>query len=149
MTDASLPARYESPSALAFLGYAAAIVIILWSFAGAGFSIDKVISSPPRFADFIDRAFPPNLEPKVLARLGWKMLETLQIALEWFGFYNSGIDGAFGPGTRAAMAAWQADQALEQTGILTTRQREDLLGAYARELNALQTRAITGSFSLR
>ena len=50
MTDTSfpmgLPSRYERPSALAFLGYAAAIVIILWSFAGAGFSIDKVLSSP-------------------------------------------------------------------------------------------------------
>ncbi|NCW55681.1 MAG: phosphonate ABC transporter, permease protein PhnE, partial [Rhodobacteraceae bacterium] len=75
------PARYERPSALGFLGYAAAIMIILWAFAGAGFSIDKVVSSPPRFTDFLDRAFPPNLEPKVLTRLGLKMLETLQIAL--------------------------------------------------------------------
>ena len=81
MTDATLPARYDRPSAIAFLGYAAAVVIILWSFAGAGFSIDKVLSAPPRFADFMERAFPPNVEPKVLARLGWKMLETLQIAL--------------------------------------------------------------------
>ncbi len=81
MTDLAPPARYDRPSALAFLGYAAAIVLIVWSFAGAGFSIDKVISSPPRFADFLDRAFPPNVEAKVLARLGWKMLETLQIAL--------------------------------------------------------------------
>ena len=81
MTDIAPPARYDRPSALAFLGYAAAIVIILWSFAGAGFSIDKVISSPPRFADFLQRALPPNVEPQVLARLGWKMLETLQIAL--------------------------------------------------------------------
>ena len=24
----------------------------------------------------------------------------LQTALQWFGFYASGIDGAFGPGTR-------------------------------------------------
>lgn len=81
MTDISPPARYDRPSALAFLGYAAAITIILWSFAGAGFSVEKVISSPPRFADFLERAFPPNLEPKVLARLGWKMVETLQIAV--------------------------------------------------------------------
>ena len=81
MTDTAPPPRYDRPSALAFLGYAAAILIILWSFAGAGFSIDKVISSPPRFADFLERAFPPNVEPKVLSRLGWKMLETLQIAL--------------------------------------------------------------------
>ncbi|MEO1732789.1 MAG: phosphonate ABC transporter, permease protein PhnE [Pseudomonadota bacterium] len=81
MTSSALPSRYDRPSAIAFLAYAAAIVIIVWSFAGAGFSIDKVISSPPRFADFVDRAFPPNIEPKVLTRLGWKMLETLQIAL--------------------------------------------------------------------
>ena len=82
MTDASLiPARFERPSALSFLGYAAGVIIIIWCFAGAGFSIEKVVTSPPRFADFIDRAFPPNVEPKVLARLGWKMVETLQIAL--------------------------------------------------------------------
>ena len=83
MTDTTqrLPQRVELPSAVSFLGYAAAIVLILWSFAGAGFSIEKVITSPPRFADFIERAFPPNLEADVLARLSWKMVETLQIAL--------------------------------------------------------------------
>ena len=79
MTDTShpmgLPSRYERPSAVAFLGYAAAIVIIFWSFAGAGFSIDKVVSSPPRFADFLDRAFPPNLEPEVLTRLADSFIE--------------------------------------------------------------------------
>ncbi|MGR3434712.1 MAG: phosphonate ABC transporter, permease protein PhnE [Shimia sp.] len=75
------PARLEMPSALSFLGYAAAIAVILWSFAGAGFALDKVLSAPPRFADFIDRALPPNTDPAVLERLGWKMLETLQIAL--------------------------------------------------------------------
>ncbi len=80
MTDLA-PARVERPSAVAFLGYAASIVIILWCFAGAGFSIEKVVTAPPRFADFLNRAFPPNLEPNVLARLGWKMIETLQIAL--------------------------------------------------------------------
>jgi len=81
MTDTFAPARFERPSALAFLGYAAGVVIILWCFAGAGFSVNKMITSPPRFADFIDRAFPPNVQPDVLARLGWKMIETLQIAL--------------------------------------------------------------------
>lgn len=83
MTEAavSAPERFERPSAFAFLGYALALTIIVWSFAGAGFSIEKVASSPARFADFIDRAFPPNLEADVLQRLGWKMLETLQIAL--------------------------------------------------------------------
>ena len=80
MTDIT-PARFERPTALAFLGYAFGIVIVFWCLAGAGFSIDKVVSSPPRFADFAARAFPPNLDPQVFSRLGWKMVETLQIAV--------------------------------------------------------------------
>lgn len=74
-------ARFERPSAISFLGYALGLVIIFWSLAGAGFSLEKVASSPPRFADFAARAFPPNLDPQVLTRLGWKMVETLQIAV--------------------------------------------------------------------
>ncbi|KAF0113657.1 MAG: peptidoglycan binding domain-containing protein [Rhodobacteraceae bacterium] len=61
----------------------------------------------------------------------------LQTALQWFGFYSSGIDGAFGPGTRNSMAAWQEAQGmLEPTGILTTRQRRALLDAWKGELAA-------------
>lgn len=80
MTDLS-PARFERPSAVSFLAYAGGIVLVFWCFAGAGFSLEKMASAPPRFADFATRAFPPNLEPQTLARLGWKMVETLQIAV--------------------------------------------------------------------
>jgi len=80
MTDLS-PARFERPSAVSFLAYAGGIVLVFWCFAGAGFSLDKMVTAPPRFADFATRAFPPNLEPQTLARLGWKMVETLQIAV--------------------------------------------------------------------
>ena len=80
MTDAAAPARFERPSVIGFLLYVLAIALIVWSFQGAGFSIEKVLTSPPRFADFLSRAFPPNLEPDVLNRLFWKMVETLQIA---------------------------------------------------------------------
>lgn len=31
----------------------------------------------------------------------------LQTAMQWFGFYDGAIDGAFGRGTRTSMAAWQ------------------------------------------
>ncbi|MGH1414954.1 MAG: phosphonate ABC transporter, permease protein PhnE [Pelagimonas sp.] len=75
------PHRYERPSAIAFLGYALGLAIIFWCLAGAGFSLEKVMTSPPRFADFMTRAFPPNLQPDVLTRLGGKMVETLQIAV--------------------------------------------------------------------
>lgn len=81
MTDFALPARYERPSALAFIGYVLGLTLIVWCLAGAGFSVDKMMSAPPRFADFLDRAFPPNTDPQTLARLGWKMVETLQIAV--------------------------------------------------------------------
>ncbi|MBL9051354.1 MAG: peptidoglycan-binding protein [Tabrizicola sp.] len=60
----------------------------------------------------------------------------LQTALQWFGFYPGGIDGAFGPGTRNSMAAWQEAQGLEPTGILTTRQRRTLLEAWKGELSS-------------
>lgn len=84
MTDIAhtpAPARHERLSALGFLGYAFGIAVIVWCLAGAGFSLDKVVTAPPRFADFAERAFPPNLDPSTLERLGWKMVETLQIAI--------------------------------------------------------------------
>ncbi|MES2667251.1 MAG: serine protease [Pseudomonadota bacterium] len=57
----------------------------------------------------------------------------LQTALQWFGHYSSTIDGDFGPGTRASMAAWQTAMGLDQTGILTTPQRAMLINAYQAE----------------
>lgn len=56
--------------------------------------------------------------------------QDLQRALAWFGDYKGGIDGAFGPGTRAAISAWQTSRNLDPTGILTTAQRTTLLKAY-------------------
>lgn len=77
MTDT--PARFERPSALAFIGYAMGIGILLWSFQGAGWSVEKLLRSPPMLADFISRSWPPSTAN--LSRLSWKMVETLQIAL--------------------------------------------------------------------
>lgn len=81
MTNLATPARYERPSAVSFIGYVLGLTLIVWCLAGAGFSLEKMASAPPRFADFIDRAFPPNIDPRTLQRLGWKMVETLQIAV--------------------------------------------------------------------
>ncbi|MDP1669462.1 serine protease [Phaeovulum sp.] len=61
----------------------------------------------------------------------------LQEALQWQGYYTSGIDGAFGPGTRASMAAWQGAIGAERTGVLTSAQRDDLLTRSAAERAAL------------
>lgn len=61
----------------------------------------------------------------------------LQIALQWAGYYDAAIDGAFGRGTRSSMAAWQEANNFEPTGILTTMQRAVLLGQYNAVLDGL------------
>ena len=68
--------------------------------------------------------------------------EELQTALQWFGFYGAAIDGAFGQGTRAAMAAWQEANAQEATGILTTAQRATLVTAYRSAMAELGLRRV-------
>ena len=54
----------------------------------------------------------------------------LQRYLQWAGYYNSTIDASFGRGTRRSMAAWQIDNGHEETGVLTTAQREQLRAKY-------------------
>lgn len=61
----------------------------------------------------------------------------LQIALQWFGFYKSSIDGSFGKGTRNSMAKWQDANGFQATGILTTKQRAQLTDSYTSALAAL------------
>lgn len=68
--------------------------------------------------------------------------KALQVALQWEGFYNSLIDGDFGPGTRGAMAAWQAAKGYDDTGVLTTRQRAELLKGYTDMLASIGLGAI-------
>lgn len=87
---------------------------------------------------------PPPLpdETRAQARASERSLDRdarkeLQVVLQWEGFYNSGIDGAFGPGTRKAMAAYQAANGYDETGILTTRQRAGLLAGYQAVIDSL------------
>lgn len=66
----------------------------------------------------------------------------LQRALQWAGFYNATIDGAFGRGTRASMAAWQTANGFESTGILTTSQRAALFAQYNAILDGLDMQIV-------
>ncbi|WP_372613222.1 trypsin-like peptidase domain-containing protein [Aquicoccus sp.] len=61
----------------------------------------------------------------------------LQEMLKWAGVYTAAIDGAFGRGTRGAMAAWQRDNGHEPTGVLTTMQRDELERQYNAILDGL------------
>ncbi|MBT8458465.1 MAG: trypsin-like peptidase domain-containing protein [Boseongicola sp.] len=61
----------------------------------------------------------------------------VQVALRWEGVYSAAIDADFGPGTRRAMAAWQQQNGFEATGVMTTKQRQDMLTAYQDAVVAL------------
>jgi S1-C subfamily serine protease len=66
----------------------------------------------------------------------------LQTALQWAGFYDAAIDGAFGRGTRASMRAWQQANNYVPTGILTTNQRTALLAAYNAVLDGMNLQLV-------
>ncbi|MEJ6397847.1 trypsin-like peptidase domain-containing protein [Yoonia sp. 208BN28-4] len=68
--------------------------------------------------------------------------ELLQIALKWAGFYEAAIDGAFGRGTRASMRAWQDANNHEDTGVLTTAQRSELIDAYNAVLRGMDLQMV-------
>ncbi len=66
----------------------------------------------------------------------------LQRALQWSGFYTAAIDGAYGRGTRRSMGEWQAANNHEVTGILTSAQRSELLGAYNAILDGMNLQLV-------
>ncbi|WP_323767890.1 trypsin-like peptidase domain-containing protein [Marinovum sp.] len=69
----------------------------------------------------------------------------LQVALQWAGFYNAAIDGAYGAGTRRAMAAWQEANEVEATGVMTTRQRALAMQQYNAVLEGMGLQRVTDS----
>lgn len=77
------------------------------------------------------------------AQLDADQRKLIQAALQWEGHYSAAIDGAFGPGTRASMAGWQAAMGHEPTGVLTTTQRDALVGGYQEMLGSLGLAAVT------
>ncbi|WP_370228893.1 trypsin-like peptidase domain-containing protein [Cognatishimia sp.] len=76
-------------------------------------------------------------------QLNREQKKDLQRLLQWAGFYNSAIDGAYGRGTRRAMAAWQEDNGYEATGIMSTLQRAEILTAYNAILDGMDMRLVT------
>ncbi len=111
-------------------------------------------SATPQPAPQAEEAAPePAPEPEAIdetprearaseARLNAEERKQLQIYLQWAGYYNAAIDGAFGRGTRGSMAAWQRDNGYEATGVLTTRQRAELRQQYFAVLEGMDLRTV-------
>ncbi|WP_028031668.1 serine protease [Gemmobacter nectariphilus] len=58
----------------------------------------------------------------------------IQRALQWNGVYSAAIDGAFGAGTRGAIAAWQAGRGAEGTGVLLSGEYRALIDGWQADL---------------
>ncbi|MFZ3580786.1 serine protease [Loktanella sp. DJP18] len=131
-----------------------------WPVAGATPTVpqtDTAAASPdidapaaPQVAEVVPTpSFPPD-ETVQEARVSEQALnqsekEMMQTALAWAGFYDSTIDGAFGRGTRGAMEAWQLAQGFTPTGVLTTAQRAQLVGAYDAVLDGMALQLVRNS----
>jgi peptidoglycan hydrolase-like protein with peptidoglycan-binding domain len=92
---------------------------------------EKVASLPPP-----DGAVPAAEEVERSIGMTKQGRSRVQLALTLLGYKTGGTDGSFGPKSRAAISAWQADQQETATGYLTAKQHAALLDAAAPKLAA-------------
>ena len=98
--------------------------------------------SPEPAPELVAEPAPPPVETLADARraeeaMGREGRMQIQEALEWVGVYRGGVDGAFGRGTRAAIAAFQQSHGFEPTGVLKSTELRQLLDGVTAEKSAL------------
>lgn len=90
------------------------------------------------------------LETKVMSlKIGHtgELVKAMQAALNRLGYFTGAIDGQFGPRTRAAVMAFQADNHLIADGIFGALSREVLAAAKPREVAPKRAMATLASLS--
>lgn len=93
--------------------------------------VEATASAPGAPAESAADEAPPADEPGFALSLSVDDRRKIQTALRRLGFYDGGIDGDFGPGTRAAVARYQEDAGEPATGRLTPAQALRLLAGAA------------------
>ncbi len=73
--------RFGSMSALRFTILVALGAVIIASVVDVSRSPQRLVDGGPRVASLIDRMMPPDTDPAFLARMGWRLVETFEIAL--------------------------------------------------------------------
>ena len=73
--------RFGSMSALRFTILVALGAVIIASVVDVSPSPQRLVDGGPRVASLIDRMMPPDTDPAFLARMGWRLVETFEIAL--------------------------------------------------------------------
>ena len=118
-----------------------------WPVAAGGIVASPVAVPEPEDSPAEEAAL-PRVETLRESRAAERQLtrperEEVQNALKTLGYYTSSIDGAFGPGTRRAMAAWQAAFGHEPTGVLSTAQRRELVDGLRAAIDSLKLERVT------
>jgi phosphonate transport system permease protein len=75
------PGRYEGVSPLSFALLVGVAALIIASLGDVAPSLGRLADGLPRIANLVGRMMPPETDPAFLERLGWRLLETMQIAL--------------------------------------------------------------------
>lgn len=75
------PPRLPSISPISFTLIVVVAALFLASMGQVAPSPEKLANGLPRMAELVGRMLPPNTDPGFLQRMGWRILETLQIAL--------------------------------------------------------------------
>ena len=75
------PSRLPAISPLSFTVLVVVGALFLVSMGQVAPSPEKLANGLPRMAELVGRMLPPNMDPGFLQRMGWRILETLQIAL--------------------------------------------------------------------
>lgn len=76
---ARLERAVAAPRARSLVGVAAAVVVLLWSFQGAGFNFEKLGQGTVNMVGFIGRLFPPDFSK--IGLIIELLIETVQMAL--------------------------------------------------------------------
>ncbi len=87
----------------------------------------------------------PDLAATKRMERGWSPAQKklYQEWLSWTGDYKAAIDGAYGPGTRAAIRAFQAREGFQATGYLTEAQIALLKKRYEEKVAAIGPERVT------
>lgn len=113
---------------------------------------------PVAFAGPVQKLEVPSLEGQGIEVLETKvaslkightgeLVKAMQAALNRLGYFTGAIDGQFGPRTRAAVMAFQADNHLIADGIFGALSREVLAAAKPREVAPKRAMATLASLS--
>lgn len=76
-----LYARFPRIPALHFAIYVALAALLIASVTEVTPSPERLLNGMPRIVRLLDRMFPPEMDPGFLMRMGWRLLETMQIAI--------------------------------------------------------------------